>query len=184
MKAMPPRRMYTMLDWDPTEHDSHERNFVAKVREHGWFQMAIQAEGEHPSFSYTTGFMLNVDFPELIVFSMSDKRANDTFLTIYQGLKNGEPFPIREPIDSVFVNSKAMLLPVAESQLKSYFTWTRWFYEPKVSLRCLQLIWPDDRGLFPWQAGCEEGLAEAQPDLTDGHWAGLGLGNFTSAVVK
>jgi hypothetical protein len=39
--------------------DKSEQNFVANVREHGWFRTDIFEEEGHPGFSYSTGFWVS-----------------------------------------------------------------------------------------------------------------------------
>jgi hypothetical protein len=38
---------------------------------------------------------------------------------------------------------------------------------------CVQLIWTDRDGRFPWQQGYATEFIEAQPDLTDDAWSGF-----------
>ncbi|HEY2534440.1 MAG TPA: DUF4262 domain-containing protein [Xanthobacteraceae bacterium] len=49
---------------------------------------------------------------------------------------------------------------------------SRWFYGGDDFL-CLQLVFPDTSGHFPWSSGSSEGFRTAQPDLTAGNWSGL-----------
>jgi hypothetical protein len=42
--------MFTALDVPPEMLDQHEQDFVAKIREHGWFDMQIAPEGDRPGF--------------------------------------------------------------------------------------------------------------------------------------
>jgi hypothetical protein len=130
----------------------------------------VFADETTPGFSYTTGFWLRRNFPELIVFSLRGKTANDTFWHIYRELENGQTFPIGEPIDTIFENLKAALLPVPEGQFPSYLGWSRWFYGGD-RFQCVQLVWPDRNGAFPWDIGCAPEVIADQPDLSD--WARL-----------
>jgi hypothetical protein len=164
--------MRTDQDANPAELDEPEKNFVSQIREHGWFRTSVSADDEGPGFSYTTGFWLNLGFPEVITFSLKDEIAHDTFWHMYKALKNGELFTIGQPVETVFENLEAALVPVAERQFKDHLGWSRWFYGGN-GFQCVQLVWPDRTGLFPWQPGYEANLVAAQPDLTDGNWAGL-----------
>jgi hypothetical protein len=164
--------MLTALDADPAMLDDGERNFVAMIRKHGWFDTTVSGDDEGPGFCYTTGFWLAFQFPELITFSMRAEIAHDTFWYIYRELKAGRTFKIREPTDSIFENLPAMLLEVSEKQFPEYLGWNRWFYRGD-GFRCLQLVWPDRQGRFPWNFDMSEGFVNNQPDLTNGDWAGL-----------
>ena len=164
--------MRTALDAAPLMLDAHEKKFVAGIRKHGWVRTSVFRDEAGPGFSYTTGFWLNLNFPEVITFSLNDEIVHDTLWHIYRELKMGRTFAIREPVENIFVNLKAALLPVPERQFKDHLGWNRWFYGGD-SFKCVQLVWPGPDGKFPWQIGHSTNLAEAQSDLTEGSWSGL-----------
>jgi hypothetical protein len=47
--------------------------------------------------------------------------------------------------------------------------WSRWFYGGD-AFPCLQIVWSDRDGRFPWQSGFDPALAGLQPDLTENGW--------------
>jgi hypothetical protein len=164
--------MRTALDADPSALDEQEKNFVSQIREHGWFGTHVFGDEEGPGFSYTTGFWLSLDFPEVVTFSLKREIAHDTFWHIYRTLKSGDVVAVGKPTESIFENTEAALLPVSERQYKSHLGWNRWFYGGD-TFRCVQLVWTDPNGFFPWQTGYSSELIEAQPDLTEGNWSGF-----------
>jgi hypothetical protein len=164
--------MVTALDVDPSKLDEQEQNFVSQIRKHGWLDTSVFGDEEGHGFSYTTGFWLNLKFPEVITFSLKREIAHDTFWHIYQTLKSGDVLAIGKPIESIFESGEAALLPVSESRFKDHLGWSRWFYGGD-DFRCVQLVWTDPNGFFPWQTGFSAEFIEAQPDLTDGKWSGL-----------
>jgi hypothetical protein len=163
--------MRTALDAPASMLDEHETKFVASIRQHGWFQTSVLAD-EKPGFCYTTGFWLRFNFPELITFCLRDDTANDTFWGMYRDLENGQGFSIGERLQSIFQNLPAVLLPVPEWQFSDYLGWSRWFYGGD-QFHCLQLVWPDRNGRFPWQVGFLSEMIGDQPDLTEANWSGL-----------
>ncbi|WBL75873.1 DUF4262 domain-containing protein [Bradyrhizobium xenonodulans] len=163
--------MFTALDAPPDRLDKHEQNFVEQVRNHGWFGTHVMPDGEGPGFAYTTGLWLRFRFPELIVFSMRQQTAQDTFWTIYQELDAGRRPPIGELTDALFQNVAAVLLPVSLQHYHSHLGWSRWFYGND-EFECLQVVYPDRDGHFPWVAEASTEARAAQPDLTEGSWRG------------
>lgn len=165
--------MRTALDADPAQLDRHEKNFVNKVRKHGWFHTSVAPrEGEDgPSFGYTTGFWLKFRFPELIVFSLRRQVAHDTFWHVYRELDAGKQFAIGEPRDDIFQNAAVVLLPVSPEEYQSHLGWSRWFYGGD-EFQCLQLVFPDTNGYFPWSDRGSDSFRTSQPDLTTGNWFG------------
>ena len=164
--------MFTTLDVDPSKLDEDERKFVSNIREHGWFGTAVFGDEEGPGFSYTTGFWLKLNFPEIMTFALKREVAHATFWDIYRTLEKGEHLAIGEPIAGIFENSDAALLPVSKRHYKDHLGWSRWFYCGD-DFACVQLVWTDRDGYFPWQRGYAAEFASAQPDLTVGNWSGL-----------
>jgi hypothetical protein len=164
--------MLTALDAPPEMLDQHERNIVAKVREHGWFDTQVGGEGDSPGFSYTTGFWLKFKVPELIVFALRPKTAHDTFWHIYRELEAGKRFAVGERTEEIFVNLPSVFLEVSPERYPDHLGWSRWFYGND-DFPCLQLVYPDATGCFPWSPGVSDHERAAQPDLTAGNWSGL-----------
>lgn len=164
--------MLTALDAPPGRLDEHEQNFVSKIRTHGWAGTHVTPDSEGPGFSYTTGFWLKFRFPEVMLFSMRGKTAHDTFWTIYRELEAGRRPPMGEPTGAIFENADVVFLPVSLQQYPNYLGWSGWFYGND-AFECLQLVYPDRDGHFPWAAEASDDAPTAQPDLTVGNWFGL-----------
>jgi len=124
-----------------------------------------------PGFAYTTGFWLRFGYPEIIVFDLGRQVAQDTFWHMYQELEAGKRFGVGIREDEIFRNAPAVLLPVSPQHYRSHLGWCRWFYGND-KFECLQLIFPDVNGHFPWEEASESFRA-TPPDLTAGNWSGL-----------
>jgi hypothetical protein len=165
------RRVPTAIDLPVGKLDQHDKNFIAKIQEHGWFRTNVFADEEGPGFSYTTGFWLAFGTPEVIVFSLKANSAHTIMGDIYRALESGETLPIRKPLSKLFRSHDAVLLPVSKRHYREYLGWNRWFYGGD-DFPCVQLVWPDTHGVFPWVPGFEDRFVNDQIDLTDGDWAG------------
>jgi hypothetical protein len=77
--------------------------------------------------------------------------------------------PIGVKTPGIFGNADAVFLPVAKSAYAEHLGWSRWFYRGD-NFECLQLVWPDREGKFPWEKGFDNDLATSQTDLTGGGW--------------
>ena len=164
--------MLTVLDADPARFDKHEQNFVENIREHGWFAIHVAPDDEGPRFCYSTGFWLKFRAPEVILFSMRREIAHDTLWQVYHELEAGRRFPVGEPTDSIFQNSPAVFVPVSPQHYRAHLGWSRWFYGND-DFSCVQLVYTDRSGHFPWSSGASDESRTAQPDLTAGNWSGL-----------
>lgn len=162
----------TALDAPADKLDDQEKNFVAQVREHGWLRTSVFEDDEGPGFSYTTGFWRGQEVPEIIVFSLNAQLAHDVLWDLYRDAAAGVRFPTGQRLSNVFANTEAVFLPVAKPLYREYLGWGRWFYGGD-DWPCVQLVWPDAFGKFPWEAGYEERFANSQPNLTGQHWPAL-----------
>ncbi|MBU1378281.1 MAG: DUF4262 domain-containing protein [Alphaproteobacteria bacterium] len=167
--------MATALDADPATLDPQETAFVAAIRTYGWFVTHVGAGDGAPGFSYTTGFQLTLGAPEIMIQSLRPDLAHQVLRDIFEDIKAGRSPPIRTPTDQVFANLSACLLPVDKAHYAEHLGWNRWFYAGD-DFECLQLVWPDRAGVFPWEPGFTEAMRGDQTDLTARGWPAELLG--------
>jgi hypothetical protein len=161
--------MRTALDAVPEAFDEAEQKFVTNIRELGWFRTGVFAEADLPKFSYTTGFWVNTQKPEIIMFSMNDTVVHQIFMDLFRNAKADRCLPIGKQTGDVFGNFAAYTFPVAKRYYPDYLGWSRWFYAGD-DFPCLQVVWPDRAGLFPWEREFDSAFASSQPDLTENGW--------------
>jgi len=159
----------TALDAAPDRLDEHELAFVAKVREHGWVGTSVSAEDNQQGFSYTTGFWVSAGAPEIIIFSMRDDVSQDILWGLFHDARSGTSFPVARRLNDIFSNCPAYLFPVSRHRYREHLGWSLWFYGGD-DFPCLQLVWPDRDGRFPWEGGFDEAFRSSQPDLTEKGW--------------
>lgn len=160
--------MRSALDVPGDGFSDYEKNLVSKIREYGWFCTNVLAEEDYVGFSYSTGFWVSLNHPELIVFSIGDS-AQDVLWEMFDAVKVGEQFPVGRRISGIFKGFDAFLAPVSKDRYAEYILSSRWFYGNE-DFPCLQLIWPDTTGLFPWEPGADPKFADSQPDLSPEGW--------------
>jgi hypothetical protein len=163
----------TRLADPPESLNDYERGLINDIRHHGWRTLSVGAAENEPPFSYTTGFIYSVAQPEIIVFDFPGALAHDVFGTLYERLRGGRHFPMGEPVDGVLSGEHIYLLPVRQAAVANYLLSAKWFYKGS-DVACVQLVWADGEGRFPWQDGFDSTLAALQPDLSCGRWGGLG----------
>lgn len=161
--------MRTALDFPPDTLNEADQSFLANVREHGWFRTSVFGDDEGPGFSYTTGFWLSARHPELIIFSINHDTAHDMFWNLFRCATSGEPLPIGKRTNAIFTNLAAYAFPVAQQHYADFLCQSRWFYRGD-NFPCLQIVWPDRAGLFPWEQGFNVEFQADQLDLTEKGW--------------
>lgn len=163
--------MRTVLDNDRAELDEHARNFADKVTQHGWMRTTVVEDEEGPGFSYTTGFWKAVGFPEIIAFSLPVDTVHNIFWDMYRSLSEGMRYPVGVPVEGIIKNLPVMFLPMAEKSYADYVGWNSWFYCDE-AFPCLQMVWPDRSGLFPWEPDFDPKIHAMQSDTTESNWSG------------
>jgi hypothetical protein len=153
--------------------NEYERGLVDDIRHYGWRTLSVGAAQDEPSFSYSTGFVYSVAHPEVIVFDFPTALAHDVFGTIFKQVRAGRRFSTGEPHDGVLSGESVYLVPVRREAVAEYLFSVEWFYNGG-AVPCVQLVWADGAGRFPWQDGFDSIVAALQPDLSIGSWGGLG----------
>lgn len=150
--------------------DEAERNFIDGIRTHGWMQTVALDDDDKPGFNFTTGFEATLGHPEILVFKVDKTVANKYFSLLYRCAQNGKPVPRAVRTVGMLPNDDAFVFPVAKRHYADYLGWSRWFYRGD-DFDCLQVVWPDEAGVFPWEDGFDSKYANAQIDLTERGWA-------------
>ena len=159
----------TALDASPDVLDESEGSFVAKIREHGWFRTNVFGDDEGPGFSYTTGFWVSANEPEVMIFSTKGEIAHDVCWDLFRDAQSGKSLPIGARTDAVFANLPAYAFRVAKGYYRDFLGWSRWFYGGD-DFPCLQIVWPDRAGRFPWEPEFDAEFEPDQPDLSERGW--------------
>ena len=139
------------------------RDVLATIRLHGW----SYAPDDH--HAYTTGLGWSVKAPEIVVCGQASHVARDLLAEAYRQISAGTKLKPGQPYDGFFDDCPVWFQTVEKRNFDRYLGWSVWFYGG-YDFKALQMIVPDFAGLFPWQP--EFDLAEVQPDLSAGHWAG------------
>lgn len=161
--------MLTALDSPSDALDERELSFVADIREHGWFRTGILGDDEGPGFSFSTGLWVNANHPEVMIFSTKGDIAHDVFWDLFRDAKSGKTLPVGERTDGVFANLPAYAFRVAKKHYRDFLGWSSWFYGGD-DFPCLQIVWPDRAGRFPWEPDFDLEFKADQPDLTERGW--------------
>ena len=161
--------MRTKLDTPFEAIEPFERAFVAKVREHGFFRAEVFGDAIGPGFSYSTGFCVTTGQPEIVMFSTEAEIAHNVFWNMFRLAEANIPVSLGKPTYQVFANRSAYVFPIAKNFYASHLSWSRWFYGGD-DFSCLQIVWPDREGAFPWETTFDPAMAGRQSDLTEHGW--------------
>ena len=153
--------------------DEVEQDIVDKVDEFGWMVIAVAprpgTDDPEEWFAYTVGLTTTFGWPELICFGLEPAVVK----TILNNAVKECRSCLRQPHAGMVLRDVAegfavRLVETGEWQ-RNYTNWARWYAIQAGSLRehvdCLQLIWPDNYGVFPDDAACSEVVLELQTPM-------------------
>jgi hypothetical protein len=148
--------------------DEHEQKVVDDIERCGWSLICIEDDPQGPSFVYSVGMMHTLDHPEVIMFGLDINLMGSIINGIGEWIRGGRRFEEPGLYDGLLEGFACKFVPVAEERQPEYFGYAMWHrrYLGKIgSLRAVQCIWPDMRGLFPDEAGCDPKAIALQPWL-------------------
>lgn len=146
--------------------DEYEQGLLDNVRTHGWQVTCVRAGATEPAFAYSIGFATTLARPEVIVFGL----PADVMIAMINELgaraRRGESFTPGQPIHDLLEGDYVCVLrAVHRSQIAGHLGSAVRFHAGR-PFDVLQLCWPSVSRRFPWEAGVEDAVQAAQPDLS------------------
>jgi Domain of unknown function (DUF4262) len=149
-----------------------EQNIVDHVDRVGWSIMSVapRADSDGPKdwFSYTIGLPKTLGWPELICFGLDTRLAHGLLNDAVAQLRDDGLTPAHGLLLPKVIKGDDVRFIDADRIPLSYFNSARWFAEYSGfvgALVRLQMLWPDDLGVFPDDPRCEESVRSAQTPL-------------------
>lgn len=146
----------------------YEKQIVANVDEFGWHGTSVapttNSDDSQEWWTYSTGLTKSHGWPELIIFGLNSDDAHAILWAAIRECEARDVVPqaglrLKNTLsgyDAVLVDGRA----IPDSYLNS----ARWFarHHKLAPPEVLQLLWPDDHGLFPFDEGCEPSVVSEQ----------------------
>jgi hypothetical protein len=138
----------------PEEHAAHdaaaEKRIISDVARHGFHVAIVPGDGYSPAFAYTIGLYKTYGYLELICFGLHQDLLH-SILWSGKELLDKQPVPDQTLGYPDFIGDyDVRLLTVDKAWYKYYFGYGIWFNEGR-DFPALQIVWPDKKGLFPWE---------------------------------
>lgn len=141
-----------------------ERKLFDDIEEYGVHIVHVPEEDDAPGFSFTVGLWHTFEQPEVVVFGLAEEVAHDLLNALADDAAEDKKFLADTRHDGVLVGYPVRFIAVPKAQYDDYLGSAVWAYEGD-DFPCVQLVWPDKQGRWPWEAGVREGFAAAQPVL-------------------
>lgn len=152
--------------------DPDELRRLAEIREDiatfGWSGLSVGEREGCPAFEYTVG-LRQLGHPELIVFGLSPNVRHGLLSKSIRCLEAGRGFRHGERRTDIVPGSEFAVRRVHERHFADHVGYAMWYQRDSAlpgELEVLQVVWPDEAGLFPWERGFDQRFAREQPDLS------------------
>jgi len=157
------RREATGAPWQ--RHDHFEDAINEAMERHGWFVALIRAERDQPAFAYSIGLFKNYGHAELIILGLRPEAMQGILNACGDLIKAGQKLPLGARVKDVVEGYDVEFRQVmSRESYKEHVGYGLWFNRgPTFPL--FQLVWPDKKGLFPWEDGSDPVMAQQQPLL-------------------
>ena len=163
------------FEWQEPEDDKDRSSFNDILTQGCTILMIYDDEAEGAPFDsiYTTGFYLNLQHPEFFIKGLLDSSAADIMNCLFRYVENGNRIGDGDTVRHDFGHGEKRLVAkrFPQERYDDYLGWGCWFYrslrwkvEPVIEHKfpVLQLLWPDSKGLYPWEDGCDPRVVKAQ----------------------
>jgi hypothetical protein len=153
------------FEWPKAEQEADEE-LLRHIRERGCHILTGGGDKDNPPYAFSVGLSLNYSQAEIIVFGMAPLLAARAIDTVCSRATFGKKFIDGDISSDVIRGSKVCFVDVPPEVYEKYLGAALWFYQnwPE-PFPCLQLVWSDGEGRFPWEAGFDEALKKDQPIL-------------------
>ncbi|MER6146060.1 DUF4262 domain-containing protein [Streptomyces sparsogenes] len=137
---------------------------VEQVEEHGWSVVMVPTDDEGPGFAYTIGLWRTYGVPELAMFGLDIETMHVLLNALGRKAAAGTVWESGTECHSV-IKDRPVILKAADLRwYRSFFGRAISFYR-RPPFPVLQVVWPDSKGRFLWQAGTDEQNQQSQPQL-------------------
>jgi hypothetical protein len=154
--------MFENFQWPKAEEEADEK-LIRNVREHGCHILNVDAR---PPFSFSIGLALNYGHAEIVIFGIDPSVASRIINTVRDQAAVGKKYVDGDLSSDILVGLNVCFLEVPLELYGEYLGTAIWFYQRSPRpFPCLQLVWPDRAGRFPWESGCDAGIRRDQPIL-------------------
>ena len=161
--------MQDKFEW-PQPEDEPDEAIIRNVRKHGCHIVGISSDSKGPGYEFSIGLFLNYGHAELVIFGLDPDVSVPIINDIRDRAAAGQKFVAGDASDDILIGYKVCFVEVPLRVYGSYLGTAIWFYEKSPRpFPCLQIVWPDRNGLFPWQVECDEAVRRVQPVLKSLH---------------
>ena len=141
-----------------------ELKVLADIDTDGVHIVHVPESDGQPGYSYTIGLPYSFEHAEVVVFGLSPDVAEELLNAVADEAADGAKFAADAQHDGLLHGYPVRFFAVAKGWYGQFLQTALWAHEGD-GFECLQLVWPDKQGRWPWHDDVREGFAEMQPVL-------------------
>lgn len=151
----------------PEPENQNDEIFLAYMKDPGWGITHMPKTYKGPGYSYSVGLYFNFGHPEFVVTGLPAALAQDILNDAGEMVSEGKKFENLEKSDEILEAFSCGFLAVDHRNYARYLGVANWFYAAlKEPFPCLQILWPDKKGILPTEKGADPKLLKVQPLLS------------------
>lgn len=139
-------------------------HFLATIAHHDCAVVCIEANEDTPPFAFSVGLFQRFQHPELLIMGLSHDAAQQVINACRDRIRGGDVLRDGFSYGPILADRRIAMRAIHPDHHPGYLGTARWFYEQH-PFPALQAFWPDASGRYPWDQGCEPGVAACQPRL-------------------
>jgi hypothetical protein len=140
----------------PHPTDDRDRKLLADIARVGWAVIGINAEEEGPAYAFSVGLFHTFSAPELLIMGLRIPTAMHLINDIGASIRTGRRFEAGGRYEDIAEGFPVEFTAVMKRHYRDYLGYAQWFYQG-VEFPVLQCVWPDKKGVFPWEPGYDTG---------------------------
>jgi hypothetical protein len=116
----------------------------------------------HPTFSYSIGLNESLNVPDIIIFGLDPRISTQFINDVVTWIKEHGPLTACERYSDFAEGFETIFIECDQAAKEEYTCKASLFYGHN-RYKLLQMVWPDPKGLFPWEKGFAEKFVKLQP---------------------
>lgn len=150
-----------------SNQDTSERLAILNnIEEIGWRVFAVQTDVETPNYAYTIGLFHSFGHPEVLMMGLPITKMHELLNLIGLLIKDGAEMENGAESSDILANHNCYFQSVHKRNYLRFFEEGIDFYGND-DFPVLQCVWPDSRGLYPWQDGVDSVVRRLQMMLSE-----------------
>lgn len=142
----------------------HSTKIKSDIKKYGVHIVHVLAEDEDPNFSYTIGLFEKYQKPEIIMIGQSQELHQLILNNIAYDYKEGRILTVGTLEDNILDDYQCMIVEVDKKHYEEYLGIGIDYYKGD-KFPVMQIIWPTQSGMFPYDKEAPDGFKDWQPVL-------------------